>query len=329
MTGKQPQRKPVTYLAGIATAGALLLSGCAGVSDSAQQPDKKLNVVTGTGVYASIAQEIGKDHIQASALVPVSQDPHSYEPSAKDKLTVSKADIVITNGGGYDAFLSNLATSTGKNDRIVDAVSSSKLPGAAEAAEHAAEETAGGHAGHHHDHGEFNEHVWYSFSAMKNVGEAVAAELSEADPEHKSEYEANAKAFAQKLTDFQAKASAISKDHPGTNAMATEPAPAYLLQTAGVDDVTDEKLTEAVEEEADIPAVVLDQAVKTLTSKSVTFLAFNDQTASPQTQRLRSAAVQSHVPVVSLPETMPEGKTYLQWMGYTVDQIAQAAKSGH
>ena len=36
--------------------------------------------------------------------------------------------------------------------------------------------------GHDHEHGEFNEHVWYSLDAMGKLADAVAAKLGELEP---------------------------------------------------------------------------------------------------------------------------------------------------
>ena len=43
------------------------------------------------------------------------QDPHSYEASAQNQLALSKADLVIENGGGYDDFIDRMVkASTGQ-----------------------------------------------------------------------------------------------------------------------------------------------------------------------------------------------------------------------
>ena len=56
-------------------------------------------------------------------ITKTSQDPHSYEASAQDKLAVSKAGLVVENGGGYDDFVQKIADETKiGSDHVVKAV---------------------------------------------------------------------------------------------------------------------------------------------------------------------------------------------------------------
>ncbi|HEX5857745.1 MAG TPA: zinc ABC transporter substrate-binding protein, partial [Microbacterium sp.] len=92
-------------------ATVLALAGCA--SGDAQAGDAgagdRVSVVASTNVYGQIAEEIGGDLVEVTSIIDsASQDPHSFEPSAQDQLTVTNADLTIENGGGYDAFVDAL-----------------------------------------------------------------------------------------------------------------------------------------------------------------------------------------------------------------------------
>ena len=98
-------------LAGI---GVLGLAAC--TAEGSQQSEQKegaqdaIQVVTPTNVYAEIVEQIGGDQVEATPIITsTAQDPHSYEASPADRLTVEDADLVIVNGGGYDAFLAEMA----------------------------------------------------------------------------------------------------------------------------------------------------------------------------------------------------------------------------
>jgi zinc/manganese transport system substrate-binding protein len=56
----------------------------------------------------------------------------------------------------------------------------------------------------------------------------------------------------------------------------------------------------------------------------VSFLAYNEQTEGPQTEALKKAADAAGVPVVQFSETLPDGKTYLEWMTDNVENISTA-----
>ena len=104
----------------------------------------------------------------------------------------------------------------------------------------------------------------------------------------------------------------------------TEPVPLYLLEAAGLENKTPEDYTAAIEEGTDVPPAVLKAATDLAGSKDLTFLAYNLQTEGPQTEALKKAAEAAGVPVVDFSETLPEGKTYLQWMTDNVQNISKA-----
>ena len=86
----------------LAAASVLALAGCAGsAGPAATSDDGKLQVVASTNVYGDIASAIGGDLLDVQSIITsFAQDPHSYEASARDQLTVSRAGLLIENGGG-------------------------------------------------------------------------------------------------------------------------------------------------------------------------------------------------------------------------------------
>src|SRR5579862_5387929 len=74
-----------------ALAGAML----AATSAAAQN---KLNVVTTTEDLASIAREIGGDHISVDAMAKGYQDPHFVEAKPSFILKLQKADVLMAVG---------------------------------------------------------------------------------------------------------------------------------------------------------------------------------------------------------------------------------------
>lgn len=304
----------------------LALAGCgqdAGGSGQAAE-SAALQVVTSTNVYGNIVESVGGDHVEVTAIVnSLSQDPHSYEATVQDKLAVSKADLLVENGGGYDPFLHTLADSVEMDHEYVLS--------AVDIAEVAPEGDAHGEAEHHsedgHDHGSFNEHVWYKLDAMADLAGAVGEKLAALDPGNADTYESNAASLADELADLQDQAEALAPDAAGKEVAATEPVPAYLLEAAGLEDATPADYTEAIEEGADVPVAALNEMQEIVKSRSVAFLAYNEQTEGPQTQAVRSTAEAASVPVVNFTETLPEGTDYLSWMTTNVENIAEALKS--
>lgn len=335
-------RRPSVRLAGLYLAGgALLLSGCSsesGTGSSDGGGDGTLDVVASTNVYGNIMESVGGDRVSVTSIIDrPSQDPHSYEATARDKLAVSEADLVVLNGGGYDTFMETLVADSGIDSAdVLNAVEISGLEDTAgethdggEAHDdeaHSGDSTAGsgdghahGHAGH--SHGSFNEHVWYSPEAMGLLAEAAAERLATVDPDHASTYRDNAAAFNSGIDELTANLAEDSAAAGGRDVAVTEPVPEYLFEAAGLHNVTPADFTAAVEEGADVPPAVLKEMQDLLRSGDVAFLAYNTQTSTAQTETVRAVAEDAGVPVLDFSETLPDGQDYLGWMGSNVTAI--------
>lgn len=308
----------------------LLLTGC-----SAQQQEASpggsdgIAMVAATNVYGDIAAAIGGDKVSVTSIITkTSQDPHSYEANAQDRLAVSKADLVITNGGGYDEFMHTLVDGSKLDQgKVIDAVEVSGLAHPEDGATGTAAGPEQSEAGHGHDHGAFNEHVWYSLHAMEHLADEVEARLSALEPGSATEFKANAGAFKSSLEGLHGKLDTLKAAADGTQVAVTEPVPLYLLEDAGLVNATPVDYTSAIEEGSDVPPAVLKAATDLVAGKSVRLLAYNSQTEGPQTEALKKAAESAGVPVVDFNETLPDGKTYVQWMTDNVENISKVLES--
>jgi zinc/manganese transport system substrate-binding protein len=320
--GHPAVRTSLAALAGL----SLLLTACGtgGGAPSATRSDAHapgmINVVASTNVYGDIAAAIGGDKVNVTAIITkTSQDPHSYEATAQDRLAISKAQLVIENGGGYDDFLHKMADDSKiEHNNIVTAVEAAGL-----APEEGPTDSAGARDPHDHQHGAFNEHVWYSMEAMGKLADSLAAKMGELDPGSAAQFTANAAAFKSGVDGLNARLVALKAKTAGASVAITEPVPLYLLEAAGLENRTPEDYTAAIEEGSDVPPAVLKAATELAGSKDIRFLAYNDQTAGPQTEALKKAAQSAGVPVLDFSETLPEGKTYLQWMTDNVDNVSK------
>ena len=318
-------RRPAARAIVAALAGlSVLLTACGQTPGNAQgsADDGIVDVVASTSVYGDIVSTIGGDKVRVESIITrTSQDPHSYEATTQDKLAVSKAELLVENGGGYDGFIHKLAEDTGLDEgSVLNAVEVSGL---------APEETAGASAEAHadadgHEHEGFNEHVWYSLPAMARLADAVAAKLGELEPSSAETFRTNAAAFKESLGGLGTKLSDIKASAGAAPVAVTEPVPLYLLEAAGLDNRTPAEYTAAIEEDTDVPPAVLKATTDLMKSGSIRLLAYNQQTEGPQTVDVKDAATAAGVPVVNFSETLPEGKSYVQWMSGNVDNIGKA-----
>ncbi|MEU3934171.1 zinc ABC transporter substrate-binding protein [Streptomyces sp. NPDC029044] len=295
-------------LALLTSASLALLAGCGSSSDSAdaKSAPARVAVVASTNVWGDIARRIGGDRVDVTSVISdPDQDPHSYEADPQNQLALSKAKVVVENGGGYDDFVDRMLKS-GHNDsaQVIDAV-----------------EVSGRTAP---KGGELNEHVWYDFPTVAKVADRISAALAKADPGDATAFEKNAAAFTAKLAPLEAKEAQIKKAHGGEGVAITEPVPLYMTEASGLVNRTPAQFSEAIEEGDDVSPRVLRESLAVFSGKKVKVLVYNEQTSGPQTEKAEAAAKAAGIPVVPVTETLPKGKDYLGWMTDNVDALASA-----
>lgn len=212
-----PRLLPPVALLG---ATALLLSACTGPADSTEEAGvpaaegEQISVVTSTDVYSDLAEQILGDTAEVTPLVDnAAADPHSYEATPQDRLTVNGADVIVANGGGYDPFITRLAATSGKEDAVYQLIEGENAHAHAEESEEAGEEHSedehedhadedhaeDAHEGHDHSGDFVNEHIWYDLAAMSDFVEDFSEHMAEISPENAELYQDNAAALAEEV----------------------------------------------------------------------------------------------------------------------------------
>ncbi len=266
-----------------------------------------INVVASTDVYGDIASVIGGSKVAVTSIIDdPSKDPHDYQADAQNQLAISRAQVVIENGGGYDDFVDTMIKAKPVPGRTV-------LNAA----------TISGYNQNPAD-GEFNEHLWYDFPTVSKVAGQIVASLSALQPADAHTFATNGEDFIDSVSKLEDTEAALKKKYNGVGAAITEPVPLYLLTACGLVDKTPEAFSEAVENGTDAAPAVLSQTLGLFSSASVAVLVYNEQTSGPQTDQVLEAADRASIPKVGVTETLPEGKTYLSWMSANLAAVRQA-----
>lgn len=289
-------------------AGALLaLSLAACGSSSADAPPGSIAVLASTNVYGDIVEQLAGQLSASkvsvtSIITDPSADPHSYEASTRNQLAISRADLVIENGGGYDDFVDRLRESAGGDATVINAVDVSGKPKT----------------------DSLNEHVWYDFPTVEKVAGRITEFLAAHDKRDASTYRANARAFLGQLHALESDEAAVNKGAGGAAVAITEPVPLYVLEACGLVDATPPAFSRSVEEETDVAPRILQDTLALFSGHRVKALVYNEQTGGAATDKVIAAAKQNSIPTVPVTETLPSGKTYLNWMRDNVSAIAGA-----
>ena len=132
-----------------------LLPAC---SSSEPETSARPNIVVTYSVLGSVVSELVGDRATVTVLIPDGQDPHDFQPSARDIETINNADIVISNGLDFEEGLEDVLASaidSGVSVYMVGENMTVREPDEDHAEEDHAEEDG-------HDHGAGDPHLWLS-----------------------------------------------------------------------------------------------------------------------------------------------------------------------
>lgn len=136
-----------------ALAAVLALSAC---SPAAEAPSAgTLNVVTTTTQLADFAHQIGGDDISLTSLLAAGASAHHFDPSPKELVALSQADVLIVNGAELEGFIDSAIEASGFAGELVTAADGIDLAEAKEITaegEHEVEAGGGEAAEHEHEH---------------------------------------------------------------------------------------------------------------------------------------------------------------------------------
>jgi zinc/manganese transport system substrate-binding protein len=270
---------------------AVVVAAC-GSSGGGSTPGV-VNVVAGENFWGDIVSQLGGAHVHVTSIISdPNADPHEYESSAKNAAAIAKADVVIENGLGYDDFMDKLLSASPRSGR--DVLSVAKIL------------SIGGDNP--------NPHIWYDTARLPAVAAAIVTELSARDPADAAVFAANEKTFVASLDPLLAVITQIKARYAGTAVAYTERVPGYLIDAAGLKLGIPASFAQAIEDGNDPSPADTSAFDDAITSKSVKVLLYNAQVTSPTTDKIKSLATKSGVPIVGVTETLPAGdKTFQAW----------------
>ena len=165
---------------------SLLLSAC--TTETGENTEGTLNIVTTTGMIADITKNVGGEYVEVTALMGAGVDPHLYKASEGDVRRLQDANLIFYNGLHLEAQLGEVLEKM--NDFGIKTVPvTDKIDRATLLANPLYPD-------------QYDPHVWFDVTMWMKAVEQVQETLSETDPAHKSAYEANAQAYLTQLEEL-------------------------------------------------------------------------------------------------------------------------------
>ena len=104
--------KRILLQAGLALA---LVLGLAGGAEAAG----KVKAVASFSILADMVKQVGGDRVEVITLVGPDGDAHVYEPTPADAKNLAGANILFTNGLGFEGWMDRLEKSSGFKGKVV------------------------------------------------------------------------------------------------------------------------------------------------------------------------------------------------------------------
>ncbi|MBC2681250.1 zinc ABC transporter solute-binding protein [Corynebacterium sp. 4HC-13] len=331
-------KKKLASLLGIATL-TMGVTACAdGGSKDPAADNGTIKIVASTSIWGDIAKTVAGDSDKVkvvSILSSTDDDPHEYEATAKDLAELDDADIVVGNGGGYDNWLT---------DHVKDGTELITAAPLAEAHHHhhgdhdhgAEGEDAHGHDhgaegedahAHGHDHSGHNHgaafvndpHVWMDLEKVDEFAEHLAKKLHEMD---NSIPEDSAKPVEQKTDELEKRVQKLKQ----ADYILTEPVAYHLIAHSAFHDVTPSGFAKSIASESEPSAADIAAAQKVIKDGGVNVVITNQQSQSPASQELISAAKEKNVSVVNINETPEPNQSYFDYVDAFLSSLEDATK---
>ena len=167
------------------------------LTDRQDPQDDRLQIVVSFFPYGEFVRAVVGDRATVSELVPSGVEPHDFEPTPRDIERMYRADIVIINGAGIDAWAEKVARELPERGvRVIRMADGIELLSASEE-EHEEENQEISH-----EESEIHSadpHFWLDPVLAQSQVRTIARVVGEQDGQYRDFYQARAEVFALEL----------------------------------------------------------------------------------------------------------------------------------
>ena len=294
------------FAAGIALCMAFGTASCSSSETESNQPPAEtkteqtvpIEVVASINQWGSVAEQIGGSHVKVtSVLSSTSEDAHDFEPKIKDVDALDKAQVIVSNGAGYDSW----ATKSPRKDAV--SVSAAQMVGAVEGD---------------------NPHLWFSSDARNAMAKELADTYSRIMPKQRKYFSARLKTWSKRESKLEKDMEKSSESLKGISYASTEPVAYYLLSDMGLTDKTPAGYAQSTADGSQPSSENLQEFQKLLEGHDTDFLVNNTQETSDATNIITGTARKSDLPVIDISEQMPNDyKDLIEWTTHLITTLAE------
>ena len=286
-------------------------------SEISTTENSKLQVITSATFLYEFSQNIGKEMIDVTLLVPMGADPHDWEPTIRDREKLQKADVIIVNGIGYEHWLDSF-DSNDNQGILVDTSNGISTLDSEKHDDHTKEDDHDGHEEDKHNHGDLDPHIWlnpvYAQLQVKNIANA----LSNSDPTNKNYYQSNAAIYNKELDLLDSK---IRTELSGckTDFITFHNAFSYFSEEYGL---TQHTIISSNDSHGEVTPQTLENIISLARELNIKII-FAEESASTKTSQVIADEIGGKVLVLS-PLEIVSDETYVEKMTQNLDSLKDA-----
>lgn len=220
--------------------------------------EEKLKIVATFYPLAEFSRMVGGESASVSAIVSPGVEPHDYEPTPRDLVSIENADVFVMNGAGMDPWAEKLIpTLQGKGVVVVNASEAATLLATEEHDEHEGEAHE-----EEREHGAYDPHFWLDPVFAESIVGSIRVAVIGKDPKYTDSYEANAAAALSELAKLDGEYRTALSTCARQEAITSHNAFAYLAKRYGFEAHSIAGLSPEAEPSAGRMAELVDLAKK-------------------------------------------------------------------
>lgn len=320
------KKKSLVLLALIMT---LLISACGNKEDKSKtesNSEGKLTVYTTVYPLQYFTERIGGDFVDVKSIYPAGADEHSFDPTQKDMIALSDADLFFYIGLGLEGFVES-TQKTLKNEHVelvatAESISAEQL----EEGHHEDAEEEEGHDdhGHEHEHGQFDPHVWISPVLSIDLATSIKEALISKMPEEKEAFEKNFDLLEDDLLELDERFKEMAAKAETKTYFVSHAAFGYIAKEYGLNQVAIAGLNSQSEPSQKQLAKIVEQAKE----EDVHYILFEQNVSSKLTEVVRKELVAESLMLHNLgvltQEDIHNDETYFTLMEHNLHVLEKA-----
>lgn len=274
--------------------------------DFSSNSNSKLQAMTSFYVLQEFAENIGRDKVDVSLLVPEGVEPHDWEPTIKDVQKMQAADLIIINGIGFENWVHKLDKMS-NHVTIVDTSNGISIKLFDEDMEHDDE---------HHDSGD--PHIWLNPVYAKIQVQNIATAFSNLDNQNQKFYQSNAN---QHISELESLDSKIRNELKNCNSdfIAFHDAFSYFADEYGL---TQHTITSSNISHGEVTAKTLQEVISTAKKFNIKVI-FSEKNIDSKTTNVIANEIGGKVLVLS-PLEVFSGDSYISTMTQNLENLKEA-----